>query len=103
MKKSYENGCFKGIDRRIMKHRLKYFGHGNRMSAERYPKIAFYGYVHGKRNKGRPKKRWLDNVKVDCDEMGLNLYEATSRTMDRGGWRASMNKLLLRANVSPRQ
>ena len=52
-------GCCQEIDRRIMKRRLKYFGHVDRMSAERYPKIAFYGYVHGKRNKGRPNKRWL--------------------------------------------
>ena len=65
--------------------------------------MALYGYVHGERNKGRPKKRWLDNVKIDCEEMGLNLYEATSRTMGRGGGRASVDKLPLRANASPRQ
>ena len=66
-----------------MKCRLKYFEHVNRMCSERYPKIALHGYVHGKRNKGRPTKRWPYNVKVDCEEMGLNLYEATSRTMLR--------------------
>ena len=75
-------GCCQEIDRRTMKCRLKCFGHVNRMSAERCPKIAIYGYVHGKRRKGRPKKRWLDNVEVDCEEMGLKLYEATSRTID---------------------
>ena len=64
---------YEEIDRRIMKRRLKYYGHVNRMSAERYPKIALYGYVHGNRNEERPKMRWLTNVKVDCEEMGLNL------------------------------
>ena len=86
-----------------MKLRLRYFWHVNRMNAERYPKITLYGYVHGKRNKGRPIKRWLDSVKVDCEEMGLNLYDAKTRTMDRGGWSASVDKLLLRANALPRQ
>ena len=70
-----------------MKRCLMYYGNVNRMSAERYPKIALYGYVHGNRNEERPKKRWADNVKVDGEEMDLNLYEATSRTLDIGGWR----------------
>ena len=95
-------GCFQEIDRKITKRHQKCFGHMNRMSAKRYPKIALYGYAHGKSNKGRPKKRWLDNVNIDCEEMGLNLYEATPRTINRGGSRSSVNKLPLRVNASPR-
>jgi len=50
-------GCCQEIDRRIMNRCLPYFGHVNRMSAERYPKIVLYGYVNGQRNRRRPKKR----------------------------------------------
>ena len=92
-------GCCQEIDRRIRKRRLKYFGHVNRMPPERYPRIALYGYVHGKRNQGRPKKRWIDNIKNDCIEMNSDLYDATSQTRNREGWRKSVEKLPLRAQA----
>jgi hypothetical protein len=96
-------GCYQEIDRRIMKRRLRYYGHVNRMSAERYPKIALYGYVHGRRTQGRPKKRWLDNIRSDCKEMDMELYDATLKSRNREGWRISVEKLPLRAKASPRQ
>ena len=53
--------------------------------------IKFYKVIHRlhymdmyKRNKGRLKKRRIDNIKIDCEEMGLILNEAKSRTKDRG-------------------
>ena len=41
---------------RIRNKRLRYFGHLNRMKNERYPKIAYNGYVHGTR-KGEDKRK----------------------------------------------
>jgi len=55
------------INQRIKQRRLRYFGHICRMKNERYPKILLYGYVHGQRSRGRPKKRWLDVIKQDCE------------------------------------
>ena len=72
------------------------------MSAERNPKIALYDYVHGKKRKAKEEVA-INNVKVDCEEMGLNLHDATSRTMERKGWRASVDKLPLHANASLKQ
>ena len=37
------------------------------------------GYVHGKRVRGGPQKRWLDAVKADCMQLGLHLHEAASQ------------------------
>jgi len=42
---------------RIWNKWLRYFGHLNRMKDERYPKIAYNGYIHGTTKMGRPKKR----------------------------------------------
>ena len=78
-------GCRQEIKRRIMKLSLLYFANAIRMFAESNPKIALYGYVHGKMNKERPKKTCLDSLIIDCEDMGLNLYEATSKTMNRDG------------------
>jgi len=39
------------------------------MLDERYPKIACNGYVHEVRNRGRPKKRWIDMIRADCKEL----------------------------------
>ena len=39
------------IVERIRSRRLRYFGHLNRMKKDRYPAIAYNGYVQGKRNR----------------------------------------------------
>src|SRR6218665_460193 len=72
--------------------RLQYFGHLNRMKNERYPKIAYNGYVHGTRKSGRQQKRWIDMIREDCKELHLTLQEATCRTQGRGVWRATIDE-----------
>ena len=87
----------------IAKRRLRYFGHISRMDDGRYPKIAFNGYVYGQRRRGRPKKRWIDVVRADCNCMGMTVNSAARNSSDRDGWRKSIEELLLRALASPRQ
>ena len=61
------------------------------------------GHVHGQRSRGRPKKRWLDVVKEDCEEMGINIvHEATRRAMDCEHWRTMLVEQPMRAQASPR-
>src|SRR6218665_493263 len=90
-----------GIIDRIRNKRLRYFGHLNRMKNERYLKIAYNGYVHGSRKRGRQKKRWIDMIRKDCSELHLTLQEATCRTQDRRVWRATLEERLTRAMASP--
>ena len=86
----------------ITKRRLRYFGHISRMDNGRYPKIVLNGYVHGQRKRGRPKKRWIDVVRTDCNNMGMTINSAARNSSDRDGWRKSIEELLLRALASPR-
>ena len=46
-----------------------------------------YGRVEGKRVKGRPSKRWLDNVTDDCYHRRWSIVEATRLATDRQRWR----------------
>src|SRR6218665_2488059 len=88
------------IDRKQNKC-IRYIGHLNRMKNERYPKIAYNGYVHRTRKRGRQKKRWIDMIREDCSELHLTLQEATCSTQDRRVWRATIDERLTRAMVSP--
>jgi len=71
------------------------------MQDGRYPKIACNGYVHGVRNRRRPKKRWIDMIREDCREMNMILQEATHLKRDRRVWRATIDERLTRATASP--
>ena len=86
---------------KIQSRRLRYFGHISRMENDRYPKIALNGYVHGKRERGRQKKRWIDLLKEDCEELGMTVQEATHRAEDRKKWRATIGERRTRAQASP--
>jgi hypothetical protein len=44
-----------------------------------------YGKLYATRRRGRPKKRWLDDVTTDLRKMGK--YEWRDRARDREAWR----------------
>ena len=60
--------------------RLTYFGHVNRMGNDRYPKLLLHGHRQGHRSRGRPKKKWLDNIREDCENMNMSILQATRAT-----------------------
>jgi hypothetical protein len=95
-------GARPDIITRIQQRRLRYFGHVSRMGNDRYPKIAMNGYVHGQRSRGRPKKRWIDMIRGDCEAMGTTLYDATRQSLDRESWRRTIAELPMRVSTSPR-
>src|SRR6218665_2444113 len=86
---------------RIQNKWLWFFGHLNLMNDERYPKIAYSGYVQGTRKRGRPKKRWIDMVREDCEELHMILQETTCMLQDRRVWRVTVDQWLMRAMASP--
>ena len=82
------------VVQKIQRKRLRYFGHVNRMATDRLPYIALFGRVHGERRRGRPRKRWINNLKEDCGELGMNLVEACRlAASDRDVWRRSVWRL----------
>jgi len=68
------------------------------MDQGRYPKLALEGYVHKKRNGGRPKRRWLDGIKEDLVSLNKTIQEATQTAQDRATWRRIIEELPLHAS-----
>src|SRR6218665_1459035 len=60
---------------KVVQRRLRWFGHVERMSIIRIPNNALHARVERKRNKGRPRLRWIDNVKEDIESIGMTLSE----------------------------
>ena len=58
------------------------FNRGFTMSQDSFPSRAVNGYVHG-RSRGRPKKRWIDVVRDDCENTNVDVHTATTWHIDR--------------------
>jgi hypothetical protein len=48
----------------------------------------------GKRLLGRPRRRWIDNIKMDLLEIGLSVVDWIGLAQDRYRWRALMNVVM---------
>jgi hypothetical protein len=52
------------------------------------------GEPEGKRQLGRPRHRWIGNIKMDLLEMGVNVVDWTGLAQDRCSWRALVNSVM---------
>jgi hypothetical protein len=52
------------------------------------------GKAEGKRPVGRPRRRWIDNIKMDLLEIGLGVVDWIGLAQDRYRWRALMNAVM---------
>jgi hypothetical protein len=52
------------------------------------------GKPEGKRTLGRPRCRWIDNIKIDLLEIGLNVVDCIGLAQDRYRWRALVNSVM---------
>jgi hypothetical protein len=48
----------------------------------------------GKRPLGRPRRRWIDNIKMDRLEIGLSVVDWIGLAQDRCRWRAVVNSVM---------
>ena len=65
-------------------NRLRWYGHVMRMEDDIWPKYIMNFDVNGKNPRGRPKKRWSENIQMDLRHLGLNAVD----TGDRLKWRS---------------
>jgi hypothetical protein len=52
------------------------------------------GKPEGKRPLGRPRRRWVDNIKRDFAEVGGGCGDWIERAQDRDRWRALVNTVM---------
>ena len=52
------------------------------------------GKPTGKRPLGRPRRRWEDNIRMDLEEIGINVGNWVDWAQDRNYWKALVNAAL---------
>jgi hypothetical protein len=52
------------------------------------------GNPEGKRPLGRPRRGWIDNVKMDLLEIGWGVVDLIGRAQDRDKWKAFVNAVM---------
>jgi hypothetical protein len=52
------------------------------------------GKPEGKRPLGRPRRRWVDNIRMDLGEVEWGDVDWTGLGQDRNRWRALVNSVL---------
>jgi hypothetical protein len=52
------------------------------------------GKPEGKRPLGRPRRMWIDNIKMDLLKMRLNVVDSIGLAQDRYRWRALVNAVM---------
>ena len=59
----------------IEKSRLRWFRHLMQIGQERIPKKMLHTKLEGKQPRGRPRNRWIDQVRKDIEMRGENWEE----------------------------
>jgi hypothetical protein len=52
------------------------------------------GKPEGKKPLGRPRRRWVDNIRMDLGEVGLGDVDWIGLAQDRNRWRDFVNSVL---------
>ena len=67
--------------------RMKWGGHVARMGEERGVYRVLVEKPEGKRPLGRPRRRWVDNIRMDLQEVGCGYVDWIGLAQDRERWR----------------
>ena len=78
----------------IKSRRLRWAGHVARMEEGRSAFKILTGKPTGKRSLGRLRRRWEVNIRMDLEEIGINVGNWVDLGQDRNYWRALVNVAL---------
>jgi hypothetical protein len=82
------------IIRIIKSRRMRWAGHVARMEEKRNAYRLLVGKPEGKRPLGRPRRRSMDNIRMDIGEVGWADVDSIGLAKDRNRWRALVNSVL---------
>jgi hypothetical protein len=82
------------IIRMIKSRRMRWAGHVARMGENRNAYSILVGKPEGKGPLGRPRRRWVYNIKMDLKEIGWDGMDWIDLAWDRNLWRALVNTVM---------
>jgi hypothetical protein len=82
------------IIRIIKSMSMRWAGHVARMGEKRNVYRLLVGKPEGKRPLGRPRRRWINNIKMDLLEIVLNVEDWSGLAQERYRWRALVNSVM---------
>jgi len=86
--------CSPNIVRVIKSRRMRWAGHVARMGEERGVYRALVGKPEGRRPLGRLRRKWVDNIKMDLEEVGCGYMDWIVLAQDRDRWRTLMSVVM---------
>jgi len=82
------------IVRVIKSRRMRLDGHVALMGEERGVYRVLVGKPEGKRPLGRPRRRWVDNITMDLQEVGCGYMDWIGLAQDRDRWRTLVSAVM---------
>jgi hypothetical protein len=82
------------IIRIIKSRRMRWAGHVARMREKRNAYRLLVGKSEGKGPLGKPRRRCVDNIKIDLLEIGCGCLDWIGLAQDRDKWRALVNAVM---------
>ena len=78
----------------IKSRKMRWAGHVARMGEERGAYRVLVGKPDEKRPLGRPRRRWLDNIRMDLQEVGCGYVDWIGLAQDRDRWRTLVSAIM---------
>jgi len=82
------------IVRVIKSRRMRWAGHVARVGEESGVYRVFVGKPEGKRPLGRPRRRWVDNIRTDIQEVECGYMDWIGLAQDRDSWRTLVSAVI---------
>ena len=86
--------CSPNIVRVIKWRRMRWAGHVARMVEKRGVYRVLVGKPEGKRPLGRPRHRWVDNIRMDLQEVGCGYVDWIVLAQDRDRWQTLVSAVM---------
>ena len=78
----------------IKSRRMRWAGNVVRMVEERGVYRVLDGKPEGKRPLARPRRRWVDNIRMDFQEVGCGYMDWIGLSQDRDRWRTFVSAVM---------
>ena len=74
--------------------KMRWAGHVARMGEERGVYRVLVGKPEGRRPLGRPRRKWVDNIRMDLKGVGCGYMDWIGLAQDRDRWRTLVSAVM---------